>query len=283
MNRGWRWLHFIVAIFALTPVLRAADQTRPNIVVILADDLGYGDLGCFGGTDIPTPHIDSIAHDGVRFTNAYAYPTCSPTRAALMTGQYAERFGISNALMGDDAPKIAAATTIAQRLRDAGYITGLVGKWHLGYSDRRQPNPQRLRRILRLPWRQDRFFQTHRHRPERRHARRQTRSLGRRKTNHARRLHDESLHRPRPPVHPRQRRRRSKPFFLFITYNAPHYAKKDVWQAPDEYLKRFNAVGQTKGRDVYRAMVACLDDGVGEVLAELKAQKAGTATHSSCS
>src|SRR4051794_15182705 len=110
----------LVAIFVAFPANFArADSSskparRPNIVLILADDLGYGDLGCFGCRDIATPNIDSIAKAGVRFTQAYAYPTCSPTRAALMTGQYAERFGITKALMGEDAPKMEGATTVAQ-------------------------------------------------------------------------------------------------------------------------------------------------------------------------
>ena len=71
-----------------------APTARPNVVLIVADDLGYGDLGCFGCPDIPTPHIDSIAKAGVRFTQAYAYPTCSPTRAGLLTGRWPIRYGI---------------------------------------------------------------------------------------------------------------------------------------------------------------------------------------------
>src|SRR3954463_16266088 len=101
----------LIGILVATPA-RADSPKRPNVVLIVADDLGYGDLSSFGCEDIETPHIDSIAKAGVRFTQAYAYPTCSPTRAALLTGRYAEHFGISSALMGDDAPKIAKATTI---------------------------------------------------------------------------------------------------------------------------------------------------------------------------
>ena len=125
-----------------------AGNRRPNILLILADDLGYADLGVQGCTDIPTPNIDSIAAAGVRFTQGYvSCPLCSPTRAGLMTGRYQQRFGhefnpgpaqTAEATFG--LPKTEAI--LPERLKSLGYATGMVGKWHLGYNEGLRP-PER--------------------------------------------------------------------------------------------------------------------------------------------
>ncbi len=124
---------------------------RPNIVLILVDDLGWRDVGCYGSAFYETPHLDRLAAQGMRFTDAYAAaPVCSPTRASLLTGRYPARLGLTNYIGGSgrgrllDAPYIdhlpAEETSLAQALRDAGYATWHVGKWHLGqrasYPDR---------------------------------------------------------------------------------------------------------------------------------------------------
>lgn len=107
---------------------------RPNVVLIVADDLGYKDLGVHGSADALTPHIDSIAAGGVRCTNGYVSgPYCSPTRAGLLTGRYQQRFGHEfNPGLGSRHGLPLTEVTIADRLKAAGYATGLVGKWHLG-------------------------------------------------------------------------------------------------------------------------------------------------------
>jgi arylsulfatase A-like enzyme len=111
---------------------------RPNFIFVLADDLGYSELGCFGNTFNETPNLDRLADQGVRFTDAYAAaPVCSPYRAALMTGQWPARVGITDFLRPDDEKHLSTDhITMAEMLQTAGYATGIIGKWHLtGYDD----------------------------------------------------------------------------------------------------------------------------------------------------
>ncbi|MHC4556975.1 MAG: sulfatase family protein [Planctomycetota bacterium] len=104
---------------------------RPNVVILFIDDLGYGDLGSFGCRDIPTPHMDSLATNGVRCTNSYiTNPPCSPSRCCVMTGMYIQRFGKSGMARGLAIPK--DHPTMAEFMRDAGYVTGMIGKWDIG-------------------------------------------------------------------------------------------------------------------------------------------------------
>lgn len=136
---------------------RVTKSPRPNIVLILADDLGYGDIGCYGCVDTRTPNIDRIAAEGVRFTSFYSNgPECSPTRTALMTGRYQHRVGGLECAIGtgnvgryDDAIRLreshdlglpASETSIAKMLKSAGYATGVCGKWHLGYESKFFPS-----------------------------------------------------------------------------------------------------------------------------------------------
>lgn len=131
------------AIAAVAPV--SAAPQRPNIIFIVADDLGFGETGCYGGKDIPTPNIDSLAASGVRFTNAYVTaPFCAASRAALHTGRYQTRFGFEFNPIGplNSDPRIGLPVqekTIADRLRDSGYATALIGKWHLGGTAKFHP------------------------------------------------------------------------------------------------------------------------------------------------
>lgn len=119
--------------------LSASESTRkPNIIFILADDLGWAELGCYGNTFNETPNLDQLAKHGMRFTDAYsAAPVCSPYRAALMTGQYPARIGITDYLRPNDKKHLSTKyITIAEAFRDAGYATGIIGKWHLtGYAN----------------------------------------------------------------------------------------------------------------------------------------------------
>ena len=113
--------------------------TKPNVLFIVGDDMGYGDVGFHKCKDIPTPNLDALAASGVRFTNGYVSgPYCSPTRAGLLTGRYQTRFGHEfNPSGGQGLP--LSETTIANRMKAAGYVTGIVGKWHLGAQEAMHP------------------------------------------------------------------------------------------------------------------------------------------------
>ena len=135
---------FLAAVIGLGTLAVHADENRPNVLLIMADDMGWSDLGCYGG-EIPTPNIDALAKSGLRFTEFYNTARCSPTRAALLTGllQHQAGMGILGEDPGQKAPKDAAAgyarflntncVTIAEVLKTAGYHTYMAGKWHLGY------------------------------------------------------------------------------------------------------------------------------------------------------
>ena len=113
--------------------------SRPNIIWIMADDLGYGDLGCHGCKDIPTPHIDNMAMKGVKCSNFYAAaPVCTPSRASILSGRYPEAIGMTAVLMGRGG-MASEVVTIAEVLKNSGYATGLIGKWHLGYPPHFSP------------------------------------------------------------------------------------------------------------------------------------------------
>ncbi|MEO6724981.1 MAG: sulfatase-like hydrolase/transferase, partial [Blastocatellia bacterium] len=132
-------VYLAAAILPLLKISNAA-QRQPNIVFIYADDLGYGDLGCYGATAIKTPNLDRMAAEGLRLTNFYSVsPVCTPSRAALMTGRYAARMGIQqmrlpNVLTFQDKTGLPTdETTVASALKARGYATAAIGKWHLGH------------------------------------------------------------------------------------------------------------------------------------------------------
>jgi arylsulfatase A-like enzyme len=239
-----------------------APASRPNILLILADDLGYADLGCYGSRDIRTPAIDSLARGGLRFTNCYANaPVCSPTRAALMTGLYPQRLGIEYVFYGQrTAGKGLSALqpTLPSLLKSAGYRTGMVGKWHLGAEDEFSPNRHGF----------DEFY-------------------GFRNSDHDYYSHRNIDGKPdlyendRPVQHDGYstdlfgaravdfiRRQKSGPFFLYAAFNAPHWPFQPPGRPSDIRDSRTWMNGDRAG---YIEMVHSLDSNVGRILGALPA------------
>lgn len=262
-----------LSILILLTTLAAAK--KPNLIVIMADDLGYADVGFNGGKDILTPHIDSIAANGVKFTSGYvAYSVCGPSRAAFMTGRYGQRFGFErNPQYRTQDEKMGlpfSEDTIADVLGKAGYHSGVIGKWHLGATKKHHPLNRGFQEFYGHLGGGHYYF---------------TKDLTI-KDSYAAANESQSYRtwilRNHEPVAPRKylttdfsdeavnfiERNSEKPFFLFLSYNAPH----TPMQAPGEYLKRFEHI-TNKRRKTYAAMVSAVDDGVGRVLKTLKDQE----------
>ncbi len=149
---------FALHIFAHSSLAQTSTDTVPNIVFIFADDMGYGDLGCYGATDIETPNIDRIAQNGIKFTEFYSVsPVCSPSRYGLMTGRYPVRDGIQGGVFfpeswtGMDTSEV----TMAQLLKQQGYATGVVGKWHLGHRQMYLPTQRGFDYYFGIPYSND--------------------------------------------------------------------------------------------------------------------------------
>ena len=134
----------LLAALAAPALVPAQAPARPNVVLIITDDVGYGDLSSYGAKDIETPNIDRIGRNGVRYTDFYAQPQCTPTRAALMTGRYQQRYQLERAISTAgptyETGLPATGRSLPQLLKNHGYATGLVGKWHLGFKPEFSPN-----------------------------------------------------------------------------------------------------------------------------------------------
>ncbi len=232
-------------------------EDRPNIILIMPDDQGYGDLGAHGHQKLDTPHLDQLHEESVRFHNFHVDATCSPTRAALLTGRYANRTGVWHTIAGRSlmAP---GERTIAEVLSDHGYRTGHFGKWHLGDNAPLRPQDQGFQHVLRnggggvtqTPdyWGNDYF--------------------------------DDTYFQNGRPVTFRGfctdvwfdnaiefvRRNRNRPFFCHITPNAAH----GPFRAPDEYREPYEEKGYNRRRAAFYGMITNIDDNVGRLRSELQ-------------
>ena len=271
----------------------SATAQPPNIVVILADDLGYADVSTYGDR-VQTPNIDRIGSEGAVFTQGYVTtPVCSPSRAGLLTGRYQQRFGFEyNARQAPEVPDvglIAGELTIADHLRAAGYATGIVGKWHLGFKDEHYPTNRGFDEFYGHLSGATRFINT---------ATEGAVSMATSQEFRARAPNDprtdllvRGTELPAPPPRSRGnlilrgpektvidepayitdifgdesvdfiRRHAEEPFFLYSAFNAPH----SPFEVTEEYYNRFPDVENELHR-IYFGMIAALDDAVGRIL-----------------
>lgn len=248
---------FIVCGLVSTAAAEAS-RAKPNIVFILADDLGYTDLACYGSKYYETPHIDRLATQGIRFTSGYTCgPNCQPTRAALMSGQYGPRTGVytvgsidrfnwrSRPLRpADNVPALPLdKITIAQALKSAGYTTGLFGKWHLGEQGPNHPGQRGFDEAIASMGKHFNFET----RPEVNYPE---------GTYLADFLTDKAVD--------FIRRHQARPFFLYLS----HFAVHSPHEAKDDLIARFKPKAPAGGHHdpVYAAMIASVDESVGRVM-----------------
>ena len=237
----------------------AAAESKPNILILLADDLGWNDVG-YHGSEIRTPNIDRLAQDGVRLEHAYSCPVCSPTRSGLMTGRAPIRLGLGRTVIRpwSDFGVSTEERFLPQAFREAGYQTGMAGKWHLGHS-----------RKAFLPFERG-FQQTYGHVNGAIDYFTHEREGGLDWARNGKTVREEGYSTfllGNEAVRFLRQRDKTKPFLFYLPFNAPH----SPLQAPPEYLDRYANISDPRRR-TFAAMVSAMDAMVGRVLAELKAQ-----------
>lgn len=267
------WLRTLLLTVALgSPAPVQGEARRPNLLLIIADDMGYGDLGCYGSLQVETPHLDALAEAGVRCTDGYvASSVCAPSRAGLMTGRSGSRFGFEHNLSAPAhvAPEFAGIPLdeplLSDRLQDLGYRTGLVGKWHLGES---VPEHHPLARGF------DAFFgMLHGSHPYWPTEGKHRLTRGREKAGAVRApyLTDwftlEALDFVRGKGAMGEGAEPGQPWFLVLSYNTPH----GPMQAKPEDEERYVHI-HDETRRTYCAMQHCMDQGIGRLVDDLKAR-----------
>ena len=249
-------------LLSTIPATNTSENRPPNIVLLFSDDLGYGDTSLYGSEKIPTPNIDALGKQGVRFSNAYVTAaSCSPSRAGLMSGQYQQRFGfefntaggaITNRLHRGLDPSVV---TMADVLKQAGYVTGMFGKWHLGTQPQFHPQARGFDEFYGFLAGAHSFFPAKTPQP----------------------FHSTIMRDTSPLIEPEYLTdaiaretvtfidaNHTKPFFAYVPFNAVH----TPIEATEKYQDRFpNESNQTK-RDYY-AMTSALDDAVGSIVAAI--------------
>ena len=246
-------------LFCATATIAVAAD-KPNIIIFLADDLGYADIGVNGCIDIPTPHVDAIAKGGVRFTDGYStHPVCSPSRAALMSGMYQHRFGFEynsgpEQLADPNFGLPREVPTLAEKLKAAGYATGMIGKWHIGFKEGLRPH--------------ERGFDFH------------YGFLGGARSYLPEKGDNDPIVRNGQPVQTTKyltdafadeavgfiERSQDKPFFLYVAFNAVH-TPMDA----NPYTDRFDQLSGK--RKTYAGMLTGLDQAVGKVMEKVRQLK----------
>ncbi len=245
------WLGVVGSLTAMVNIAMAGEEhNRPNILLIVGDDMGYADVGFHGCQDIPTPHLDRLAAGGARFSSGYVSgPYCSPTRAGLLTGRYQQRFGHEFNPGGAMTGLPVSETTIADRLKAADYATALVGKWHLGSHSAMRPQQRGFAEFFGFLGGAHSYFDA------------------------------EKMLRGDEPVGKLDystdafgreavsfiERHQQKPWFLYLAFNAVH----TPMHATEERLARVSGIRDSQRR-TYAAMMLAMDDAIGTVLETLE-------------
>lgn len=257
-------LLLVILNFVCHSTLYSQDR-KPNIIVILVDDLGYSDLSCQGGTDIQTPNIDALFSKGMRFGQFYANCTvCSPTRASLLTGRYPDLVGVPGVIRTNRENSWGyfdeEAKTLPEMMSIAGYQTALIGKWHLGLESPNKPNERGFDFFHGFLGDMMDDYWTHL-----RHG------------NNYMRLNEKEIH---PEGHAtdifsewsvdylNKVKKSAQPFFLFLAYNAPHFPIQPPQDWLEKVKKREKGISEKRAKNV--AFVEHLDDGIGKVMTVLE-------------
>ncbi|PHS05522.1 MAG: N-acetylgalactosamine 6-sulfate sulfatase, partial [Blastopirellula sp.] len=255
---------FGLLFFTANQQINAA-ETKPNILVILVDDLGYGDLSSYGAKDLKSPHVDQLMADGFRFNNFYANcPVCSPTRASLLTGRYPELVGVPGVVRTHPENNWGyldpAATLLPKMLKKVGYHTSIIGKWHLGLQSPNVPNDRGFDHFK--GYLGDMMDDYYKHR---RHGINYMR-LNREEIDP--KGHATDLFTQWACEYLETRKDAEQPFFMYLAYNAPH----TPIQPPQDWLEKVKQrePGITELRAKLVALVEHMDQGIGTVMAKLK-------------
>lgn len=243
-------------------------KKRPNFIIIMTDDQGYGDLSCMGNADFRTPNIDELAEGGARFTNWYSNsPVCSPSRASLLTGCYPGHAGVRAILAGHRratglTPRVP---TIATAVKELGYQTAIVGKWHLGLQEESRPNKNGFDYFYGFMAGCVDYYS---------HIFYWSMADGRTNPTHDLWENNEEIYdngryftemiSEKAVEKIREMNEGEEPFLMYVAYNAPHYPM----HAPRKYLDRFSHLPED--RRIMAAMISAVDDGIGQITDELK-------------
>ena len=252
---------FCCAIFWAANLTTALAEERPNIVIILADDLGWADVG-YHGSDIETPNIDRLAKEGVKLNRFYATPFCSPTRAALMTGRDPLKLGVAYSVLmpWENGGVSLDEHFLPQSFQSAGYNTAMVGKWHLGHTiEQHTPNARGFDHFYGHMHTQVSYFD---HQVANGHDFQENGKPVDHNGEYATDVHGEQAARFITDL-----RDKEKPFMLYIPFLAPHSPMEAPEELKDKYSSRLDLPGST--RKTYAAMVDSMDQAIGKVLTAL--------------
>ncbi|ARS39372.1 N-acetylgalactosamine 6-sulfate sulfatase [Sphingobacteriaceae bacterium GW460-11-11-14-LB5] len=268
-KRSYILIISVLFVTSVPGIAQVAHPDKPNVILIVSDDAGYADFGCYGGKEIPTPNIDAIARHGVRFTSAYVSASvCAPSRAGLLTGRYQQRFGFEHNTSTLVSPGYTLADvgmdpgerTIGNEMQANGYRTIAIGKWHQGDEEQHFPLKRGFDEFYGFtggqrsffaykakPARENLLYDNHEPVPESKIT-----YLTDMLTDRATRFIEEN---------------KDRPFFMYLAYNAVH----SPMNAKKELMARYANIPDS-GRRAYAAMMTSLDDGIGKLMASLKAQ-----------